>query len=526
MKLLNKPVFWIVFFILVNSILVATSPLLPFVDLPNHLAEATIFKYFGSSGNQFSVYYQLVPWYFPNQFHIWFCSLDIFSSVEAGNKAFYILYIILLPTSIYLIVKELGGNLWFSLLSFTLVYGYNVTFGFAGYTIAIPVVFYLFYFMILDYKRPGVWLKVVHSILLILLFTMHAQVALFGGLIYGACALYKNLKSFANLFLAFVVTLPVIFLIVNWWTQKNSQEETDTLGYLLTYYSSTYFQEFFERLGLVAYENFQLREGVLGILIALFFTLLLLLPISVKLKTFFNNLRKGFLKDQYIYVSILLLVSFACYFFLPDELPGQSPISQRFSIFFWLSFILFGSLYLPRFSEKLSKFYIVLAVTVYSLFWTDYMISFNSINQDFNETLFAGIDNDKRLSGLIYDYKFRGRSTYMHFQNYYIVWNKGIASTKIIDYRFGIINRNVTKEVLPEHYDWSWEQSEFLENLPYQNVDLLLVKGEYPTKSKHLNSFFVVEQEGKWELFQNQNDQNMSAKVLLQEELKSGNINE
>lgn len=524
MKFFDKPVFWIGFFILLNAILIIFSPLLPFVDLPNHLAEATIYRYYGAPGNSFTTYYQLVPWYFPNQFHIWFCSLEIFPTVEIGNKAFYILYIALLPISIYLIVKALGGNKWISLLSFTLVYGYNVTYGFSGYTISIPIVFLLFYFIIIDFKRSALLLKSIIALLLILLFTMHAQVALFGGLIYGFCSLYRYRKSFKGLALAFATTIPLILLVVNWWVLKESTPEQSTLEYLVNYYSSTYFRNFAERLGLVAYENFQLREGIAGILLALFLTLLLVLPVFVGWRKFWRNALQNFLKEGNIYITIFLIITFGCYFFLPNELPGQSPISQRFNIFFWLVLIIFISLYLPELNRKFIGIYVVATLTVYSILWGEYFIAFNRENQDFNEEYFANVDNDQKMSGLIFDYSFRGRRVYIHFQNYFITWQKGISSSKIIDYRFGVINRKVDTAVLPEHYDWSPQQKGFLDSLPYKKVDLLLVKGDYPTKENHVDAFSLVSQKGPWQLFKNGEDHISSPEVFLQEEMKPGNI--
>lgn len=524
MNLVKKPAFWLGIFALVNAVIIIWSPLLPFIDLPNHLAEATIYRYYGEPGNSFSTYYQLVPWYFPNQFHIWFCSLSIFPTVEIGNKAFYVLYTTLLPLSIYLIVRALKGNLWISLLSFTLVFGYNVTYGFSGYTISIPVIFFLFYVMMIDFERNSLLLKSIIAMLLILLFTMHAQVALFGALIYGTCALYKYRKSFWGLTLAVVVTLPLVYLIVNWWVLKGADPEQSTLDYLLNYYSSTYFTDLPERLGLVAYEHFQLREGLLGKGVALLLTLLLVLPAIVRGSTFWRNLLDNFQKEQNVYVGIFLVIAFCCFFFLPDELPGQSPISQRFSIFFWLVFVLFVSLYLPSFRIRFMLTYTVGAVLLYSVLWGEYFVAFNKENRDFNKEYFAGINNDQKMSALIFDYTFRGRSAYMHFQNYFITWQKGISSTKIIDYRFGVVNRKVDTTILPEHYDWGFQQRGFLDSLPYSDVDILLVKGDYPTKEHHVEAFSLVAQQGSWELFQNVNEPERSSEVFLQEEMQPGNI--
>lgn len=524
MNFIQKPLFWAGLFMLINACLIIGSPLLPFVDLPNHLAEATIYRYYNEPGNLFSAYYKLVPWNFPNQFHIWFCSLGIFPTVEFGNYVFYTLYTALLPLSVYLIVRELKGNLWISLLSFTLVFGYNVTYGFSGYTISIPFVLLLFYFIILDFKRNSLPFKMVIAVLLILLFTMHAQVALFGALLYGTCALYKYRKSLLGLVSAFVVTLPLVFLIISWWLLKEREPENSTLDFLINYYSSTYFREFWERFGLVAYENFQLREGIPGIMIALIFTLLLVIPILLKGTIFWNNLLYYLRKEENIYAIIFLVISFCCYFFLPNELPGQSPISQRFSIFFWLAFIVFASLHLPEFEKKHMKIYVICTVALYNILWSEYFIAFNTENKDFSKEYFAGIKNSQRMSGLIFDYSFRGRPVYIHFQNYFITWQKGIASTKIIDYRFGVISRKVTTNILPEHYDWSFKQKGFLDELPYKEADLLLVKGDYPTKENHLESFSLVEQEGAWELFKNADQKEKLPEVFLQKEMQPGNI--
>ncbi len=524
MILVNKPAFWLGIFAIVNAVIIIWSPLLPFIDLPNHLAEATIYRYYGEPGNLFSTYYQLVPWYFPNQFHIWFCSLSIFPTVEIGNKAFYVLYTTLLPLSVYLIVRELKGNLWISLLSFTLVFGYNVTYGFSGYTISIPVIFFLFYVMLVDFERNSLLLKLIIAMLLILLFTMHAQVALFGALIYGACSLYRCRKSFAGLSLAVVVTLPLVFLVVNWWLQKGADPEQSTLAYILNYYSSTFFRDFPPRLGLVAYEHFPLREGLAGKGLALMITAFLVLPAIVKGKAFWHNLLNNFKKEHNVFVGIFFVITFCCFFLLPNELPGQSPISQRFSIFFWLVFVLFVSIYLPRFQFKFMLIYTVSVVSLYTILWAEYFVAFNKENKNFNKEYFAGINNDQKMSALIFDYTFRGRSAYMHFQNYFITWQKGISSTKIIDYRFGVINRKVDKSILPEHYDWSFQQKGFLDTLPYNEVDILLVKGEYPTREDHLESFSLLSKENSWELYKNKSAEKPLSEVFLQEEIKPGNI--
>jgi len=72
----------ILIFLILNTLLLSSMELFPFVDLPNHLAEASIFKYY-EPANLIGQYYTPTPWYFPNTFHTVFCSL--FPSVEWGN---------------------------------------------------------------------------------------------------------------------------------------------------------------------------------------------------------------------------------------------------------------------------------------------------------------------------------------------------------------------------------------------------------------------------------------------------------
>ncbi len=142
-------------FLTIFSILLAAHLLImawmrmyPFVDLSFHLAAATIYRHINDPGNLFKEFYTVDSFLKPNTFHLWFCSLPFFKDVETGNKFFYLLYTLLLPTSVFLIVKELKGNLWVVLLSTMLLYNYNTTFGCVGYTFAIPVVLLICYFFL------------------------------------------------------------------------------------------------------------------------------------------------------------------------------------------------------------------------------------------------------------------------------------------------------------------------------------------------------------------------------------------
>ncbi|HEY0771295.1 MAG TPA: hypothetical protein VGD31_13270, partial [Sphingobacteriaceae bacterium] len=118
---------FIALFILANAVFLFSMPLFPFIDLPNHLAEATIYRFYGEEGNVLENYYKPTPWYFPNTFHTVFCSL--FPNVELGNKLFHLLCIVLLQVSMFMVIRQLNGNLWYGLLGSLFTYNYNLTYG-------------------------------------------------------------------------------------------------------------------------------------------------------------------------------------------------------------------------------------------------------------------------------------------------------------------------------------------------------------------------------------------------------------
>ncbi len=127
-------------FVLLHLGLLATQRLYPFVDLPNHLASATIVREIHDPSSELSRYYGVEKFPQPNTMFPYYCRLEIFPSVEIATRAFFCLYAILLPVAVLLIVRKAGGNQWFSLLSFPLLYNVNVTWGFVGFLFSIPLV--------------------------------------------------------------------------------------------------------------------------------------------------------------------------------------------------------------------------------------------------------------------------------------------------------------------------------------------------------------------------------------------------
>lgn len=491
--------FIIALFILFNAILLSSMHLLPFIDLPNHLAEATIFKYY-EPGNLISRYYQPAPWYFPNTFHTVFCSL--FPDVEWGNTIFHILYIIALQVSVFLVIRELNGNPWYGLLSILFTYNYNLTFGFVGFAVSLPALIFLFYAILLYIRTGKLYLNLIIALILVLLFFMHAQNALMGLALYGMMLLYHFRKTIKDLIIhALTVPLPLIILIVTWWFSRDPlQEEQSTFDYLKTYYTSSYFQDFVMRFRIIVFDNFQLREGFNGLLIAAFFFTCLLVPVALACPWKKRRLLSEAATPGVVYAGIFFVITLLCYLVVPDKLPGQTPIFQRFCTIVILAFIIAMSIYLKDLSTPSIKYFAITTVALYTILWAEYMISFNRANKGFNESFFEGLPPEGTLAGLIYDNQYRGRKVYIHFPNYYLVWRHGITASKIVDYRFGVVSRVASESALPFYHELIGE--DYKEMPQYRDLGWLLVKGSSPVNpDPNLAAFELYNEAGKWKLY-------------------------
>jgi hypothetical protein len=497
----RQVLFCIFIFTLLQAILILNSNLLPFQDLPNHLAEAAIYKYTLQGDTFISQYYQLVPWYYPNSFYLVFC--NVFSSVELANKFFYILVAGALPFSIYLIIKELKGNCWYGLISVLFTYNYNVSYGFSGFSIAIPTLFMLFYVLLREIKENRIFWRIAGSLLLVLLFFMQAQMALFGLTLFFSVIIFRYRGNYKILFSRLAGSVPIIVLFFIWWYSRPANKEENTLVFLWNYFGSSYFQTFVLRLRLVFFDNFQLQEGWKGLLIASFFSLCIFLPLLIHREWKTGAVSRRFPKDLQ-YPVLFFLISLGCYIFLPAYLPGEQVIYQRFSPVLLLSVIIMGSILLKDKQARWLKYFSIILACGYTFLWTEYIYSFNRENRSFNPAFFDSINRQSIMAGLIYDNKYRGRPVYIQFPSYFIVWKKGIATSKIIDYRFGVIRRGIKGNQIPYYEEWPEE----IDKVPtdYSALDYLLVKGEASVKpDSNLFNFYLFRKEGSWQIYKKKN---------------------
>src|SRR4030042_2449744 len=100
----RKRLFWIIFFalILLHACIILRARFFPFGDLPIHLAFATQYQCLQNPDHLYQHYYFLDHFFSPPTFfYTFFCAQPVFDSVMTGNKIFMLLYVLLLPFSVW-----------------------------------------------------------------------------------------------------------------------------------------------------------------------------------------------------------------------------------------------------------------------------------------------------------------------------------------------------------------------------------------------------------------------------------------
>lgn len=499
-------------FISFSNILI--NKILPFSDSPNHIAEAFLFKELNNNpSNPLFNYYKFDLNYFtPNTLHIYLTSL--FSDVELGNQLFYLSYLILLIYLSYEIFHRLRFNNYEWLLAvFILAFNYNLMWGFSGFTLGISFNLLSVLFMISYSKK--FYLRYLLLILLMSLFNYYAnvQIFLFHFELIILISLMTQFELKRKLYLL-LTNMPVIIIFFLWTSSSKSFSESEsTLGFLYNYYLTEYFTELPRRIyRLFWLDNYKLFEGNVGRIAAIIFTLPVFISFTVLLykqlvkekisvKNWFVNLKIG---NQI--VVIFLIASAINYMILPDRLPGQSFLYQRFSVFFFLSMIYYlGMNFYPLSGSK--KFLLYSIVIIHSILWFFYFQQFNYKVFDFKKIL-SGKDYlyNKKLGYIVDEAGFRGHGIYNNFLNYHIIWNNGITPTEITNYRFRLVDLATT---LPRKYVVNKNISSDELNkifIDYENMDYVLVYGKWLEERKELPpEWNKLAEKGNWMLYRTKN---------------------
>ncbi len=495
----SSRIFRVLFFLFLtlHLLLIAGQRLYPVVDLPFHLAEATIGRYYHDPGNRFSEYYSLNRSLEPNGLYLFFCRLPFFPTVESANRVFLCLYVFLLPVSTLLVIRRLGGNPWYALFSFLLLYNYNVTWGFVGFFFSLPFVLFLFYLLADGSGRPSPGKNLLVALLLLLLFFTHLLAALFAAGLFLLVSSYRYWKSPGRLVRETLALLPFLLLLVIWGKSRLAPAGGQSLpGFFLDYYRNDYLGRFPERIGLFFCDNFYLRSGPAGIVLAVFFSLFILAMALPALKAAARNERS---RPALIFV----LWSLACCLLLPSVAPGVPFLFQRYPVFLFLSLIVLGSVYPPG-RRMVKAGAAVVVCLLHFVLWADYFRGFDRENSGFTREFFPAASENKKLAALIYEQSFRGAPLYIHFSNYYIVWNRGIAATCVVDYPFSPVGRRAGFRALPPQLGLEFLGSFSRYDGRFGEMDCLLLRGKAREgDEKYLANFRPMKSTGKWRLLRN-----------------------
>jgi len=483
--------------LLMHAALLGSRRLYPFVDLPSHLTNAAVIRHYDEPDNRFREYFDYSLLSRPNVAYYFFVSLPIWSSAEVGNRVFYILYALLFPLAALVVIRRLGGNPWFALLSFLLLYNFNVGWGFTGFTMSLPVLMLLFAWLRDDPARFPFSRQLLLSLIFLLIFCIHAIAFLFAAGLFGFLLLWRHPREPKIWLKQAVLLLPTLAFMVPWWTVHPLDENEMGMGHFFVfYYSGPYWQTIFKRLGFLVFDNYFLFPRHAGYLVAAVFALGIIFPLARA----FRRRRGGPLDERARPAVVLAIYAALCFFLLPGYLPGHWALFQRLSVWLMLSLIFLGSvLYREREPRGMVVAFIVLALAHFAL-WADYHRAFAEETKDFTPELFPAGEPEKVLSAFITDREFRGRPIYMHFQNYYLIWRRGVVPSQLFDYRFKIVWRKSEGPPLPTYIDFE----QWLEYPPgsYDDLDYLLVRGQPPAAAASTMKLFTpVRQAGKWALY-------------------------
>jgi len=428
-------------------------PIYPFTDLPNHLAEAYLFRVLPNADEPLREHYRLdVTWYSPATLHAYFASR--FDDVEFGTTVFYTLYLLVLPLSLVRLVSWARGEAWVALLSLLLLYNFSATWGFSGFTAGIALVLLALVVLVRYFTSPSLLSALALASVVILLY--YAHVVLFGfaaAVILVAAISHKGLSP-RNRGLCLATLLPAGALAAFWWVRFESLEpDQSVLSFLFEYYRHDYLRTLMSRAASLLNDNKRLAPRPFGSLLSLcFITPLLLGAILVVGRDRMRSLFRSDNASKHVACVFLALAS-ACYLLLPDRLPGWWALYQRFTVLVLLGLIWVTATLVPPKRLNASRIVVIVLVVVHAGAWFQYFSAFKSATNPYRTLIARAPELTNQPAGaIIDDYNFRGYPVFFHFQNYQLVWNHGVVPSRITFFRSSLVRRQDGESV--EYMEW------------------------------------------------------------------------
>jgi hypothetical protein len=472
----------------------------PFVDLPFHLAAATIYHESHDPNSFFSAYFIVRPLLFePNVLHLLITGYPFNHalSVDAMNRLVLCGYVATLPLIVYALIRRVGGNEWFALLVFPLIFNFNVAWGFVGFVMAIPLALLLLYWMMAGDRHSSLRTGLICAGGLILLYYTHVLAMLFTATVLALSALVRG-RDERRMWWILPALIPAVVLTFLWWFGRGGTSSESTLTFLARYYRTEYFQHFIAlRRRVLTNDNTQLFAGALGVGVALALSLPIVVPTLVALVKRRQQAASLFDGVPRRVLAVFTLVALGCCLLLPDRIPDQTALYERFGVLLLLSMVLWSSILYVKISRRLAVVLCVIALgsTAVRL---SYFAAFARDASAFTPDLLPDGSSGRTLLGLLYDERFRGHPAYKHFPDYYITWRHGIAATELTQFRFGTVRAN-PQGINPPRF------------VPYPTaliiketkVDYLLVRGTSPTEVQSVHRFRMLRSSDSWYLYEN-----------------------
>jgi len=508
---IHNRLFYFIFiaFLALHAGLMLSQRLYPFTDVPNHLAAAAIYRHAGLD-TPLDDWFSVRPLFGTNVVHLAFCSLKLFPDVEAANRVYHAVYVILLPLAMFLLLRQAGGNPWYSLLAFPLLYNFNAAYGFVEFMLA-TALFLLALFFALRYLQRRAWAdRLALMTVFVLIFFTHGMVTQYAIGAYVLLCLAWNGRRPGRLAGDLLLALPLVALNLVWWNFFHvATEPWSITEFLSEYYRTLYLPTLLDRKMLFNLPSMGLFEGRTGSLVSWSMSLVLVglcLASWRRIKQFWAE------RHSLAVRSALVVLAFAAaaYFLLPHRVPDALFLYQRLHIFLFFAIVLAGGLLHAGKTSVIRLALLTGLALVHFGLWADFMKDFDRENRNFTPELFATADSSQPLAGLIAENRYRGWPAYRQFPNFYIIWKQGPATTRNTEYAFGYIRRKVGTDRLPHYSEWSARDGIY--DGRYKNFAYFLVRGQLPDYVlPYLEGYQVIQSAEPWTLWARGNATPISA---------------
>jgi hypothetical protein len=420
---------------------------LPMIDLPQHAAQITIWKYFDEPCHAFAQKYEQ-NWYTP--YLLGYAVTRAFAALMPVNAAIKLtlwLAILAVPLSMRMLARRAGIDPWLTLLGFPLAFSFSFFWGFLNTVVAVPLAI-VFVVLAYDYAREqSARRAIVLACTAVLLTAGHALI--FTGAALAAGVLHLSLWRTPKrmLLTAWPYAIPLPFLLL--WTGRIADHDRIATGSTMWFAPWTRVVKLFSDL--LAAD----RDPT-----AMLMSLMLLVVAALAGVRFSREPLRW----------IPAIVFGALYFAGPDILQGVAYINGRFAVLFAAFLLLAMTPGKALIAKSLARGLIVASVLAWMLVLTGRFSAFGREAEHFDR-LVDHLEPNRSMIALVFDRNsaiFPG-GAYLQWAAYYqerkggaINWSFANSFPSLIRYRPGVELRETRGLYLePRLFRWGTNDSRY-----------------------------------------------------------------